>query len=632
MTKDLAIIVPVYNKELFLDDTMNSINNLDIDKSEIEVIFVDDVSTDQSLEKLKAYENEYDYVKVVELEENTVSPSTPRNVGIDVSDSKYITFLDADDWLDAEGFPKLLQQALDTQNDILFGQSLRHKDRSIRKIARFSSYETASDLVPYEIDKIFRAVGPPGKIIKASIIKENDIKFEHMKYGEDKLFFTEVIGKAHSAGMNDAVVYHVNRYGANQSLIGETDIFEKTACNLEVLKKLFELDIPETARRNAISRIIEMDYLSRLFINKRFLKSEEKQLFYDAFAEMETVLDRHHLNIKDYLTEDKYEKVYQLLSQSNKERVVKLIKILIKGERAPRYVSNGLVHFLLPEELREVAPLTEDFFAVYGGTEEADGQFYEVIHLYKKMAAQISRVQLVKLKDEAAAIDVGYQVRGGKLRIPTKELEDADFNFNIQITYNHYRPCIVNMNLPSVSKQPALKRQHFKVEFKDKRFKDEKNQTKFVDTTKYYDENPGMVFSAQRFKVYEDVEFQKEAAREIEVGELFTVEDIQYTEKGTPRLVLKDGSFVTANKKFVTTIDDRLTEQYLVKVPRSVKVLKKCKAYNDRNFKDEAGSNFEEGDIVNIVKIVFSSNGTPRLKTDKGVYMTANRDFVKSIT
>lgn len=632
MTKDLATIVPVYNKELFLDDTMNSINNLDIDKSEIEVIFVDDVSTDQSLEKLKAYENEYDYVKVVELEENTGSPSTPRNVGIDVSDSKYITFLDADDWLDAEGFPKLLQQALDTQNDILFGQSLRHKDRSIRKIARFSSYETASDLVPYEIDKIFRAVGPPGKIIKASIIKENDIKFEHMKYGVDKLFFTEVIGKAHSAGMNDAVVYHVNRYGANQSLIGETDIFEKTACNLEVLKKLFELDIPETARRNAISRIIEMDYLSRLFINKRFLKSEDKQLFYDAFAEMETVLDRHHLNIKDYLTEDKYEKVYQLLSQSNKERVVKLIKILIKGERAPRYVSNGLVHFLLPEELREVAPLTEDFFAVYGGTEEADGQFYEVIHLYKKMAAQISRVQLVKLKDEAAAIDVGYQVRGGKLRIPTKELEDADFNFNIQITYNHYRPCIVNMNLPSVSKQPALKRQHFKVEFKDKRFKDEKNQTKFVDTTKYYDENPGMVFSAQRFKVYEDVEFQKEAAREIEVGELFTVEDIQYTEKGTPRLVLKDGSFVTANKKFVTTIDDRLTEQYLVKVPRSVKVLKKCKAYNDRNFKDEAGSNFEEGDIVNIVKIVFSSNGTPRLKTDKGVYMTANRDFVKSIT
>ena len=51
MTKDLAIIVPVYNKELFLDKTMQSIDNLNVDKSQIEVIFVDDASTDQSLEK-----------------------------------------------------------------------------------------------------------------------------------------------------------------------------------------------------------------------------------------------------------------------------------------------------------------------------------------------------------------------------------------------------------------------------------------------------------------------------------------------------------------------------------------------------------------------------------------------------
>ncbi|RZH87636.1 glycosyltransferase family 2 protein, partial [Staphylococcus aureus] len=93
------------------------------------------------------------------------------------------------------------------------------------------------------------------------------------------------------------------------------------------------------------------------------------QLFYDAFAEMETILNRQHLNIKDYLTEDKYEKVYQRLSQSDKEKAVKLSEILVKGERAPRYVSNGLVNFVLPETLQEIAPLTEEFFAVYSGTE-----------------------------------------------------------------------------------------------------------------------------------------------------------------------------------------------------------------------------------------------------------------------
>lgn len=132
--------------------------------------------------------------------------------------------------------------------------------------------------------------------------------------------------------------------------------------------------------------------------------------------------------------------------------------------------------------------------------------------------------------------------------------------------------------------------------------------------------------------MYEDVEFQKEAAREIEVGELFAVKGIQYTEKGTPRLILEDDSVVTANKKFVAILDDTVADQYLIEVPASVQVLKVCKAYNDRNFKEEAGSKFAKGDVVNIDKIVFSSNGTPRLKTDKGTYMTANRDFVKPIT
>ena len=228
-----------------------------------------------------------------------------------------------------------------------------------------------------------------------------------------------------------------------------------------------------------------------------------------------------------------------------------------------------------------------------------------MIYLYKRMAAQISRVQLVKLGDEAVTRDVGYQVRGGRLRIPTKELEDADFNFNIQITYNHYRPCTVNMNLPSASQHPALKRQQFKAEFEDKRYKEAADQPQFVDTSKYYDENPGKVYAAKQFKVYEDVEFQKEAAREIEVGELFAVKEIQYTEKGTPRLILEDGSVVTANKKFVTVLDDSVAEQYLVEVPASVQVLKVCNAYNDRDFKEETGAKFAKGNVVNIVKIVF---------------------------
>ncbi|WP_259339002.1 hypothetical protein [Staphylococcus shinii] len=91
-------------------------------------------------------------------------------------------------------------------------------------------------MVPYEIEKIFRAVGPPGKIIKRNIIIDNGIYFKHMKYGEDKLFFIEVISKSKTGSMNPTPTYHVNRYTYNQSLVGQTDIIEKTNLNLKDLE------------------------------------------------------------------------------------------------------------------------------------------------------------------------------------------------------------------------------------------------------------------------------------------------------------------------------------------------------------------------------------------------------------
>jgi len=82
LEKILSIIVPVYNKEMFLKKCVESIGNLEISKDKIEALFIDDVSTDNSYEILKEYEKQNDFVKVIQLNENSGSPSKPRNVGI----------------------------------------------------------------------------------------------------------------------------------------------------------------------------------------------------------------------------------------------------------------------------------------------------------------------------------------------------------------------------------------------------------------------------------------------------------------------------------------------------------------------------------------------------------------------
>src|SRR5699024_2821411 len=120
--------------------------------------------------------------------------------------------------------------------------SYKHTNKSINKIARFASYKNANNLVPYEIEKIFRAVGPPGKIFKKSIIQQYNIEFEDLKFGEDKLFFVELISKCKNASMTTTPVYHVNRQSNNVSLIKETTILDKAAINMEILKKILMMD------------------------------------------------------------------------------------------------------------------------------------------------------------------------------------------------------------------------------------------------------------------------------------------------------------------------------------------------------------------------------------------------------
>lgn len=75
-------------------------------------------------------------------------------------------------------------------------------------------------------------------------------------------------------------------------------------------------------------------------------------------------------------------------------------------------------------------------------------------------------------------------------------------------------------------------------------------------------------------------------------------------------------------------IDD---ETYLTDLPTTVRILKTCKQYADRDFKNELPTKNTPYTVLSIEKIVLSSKGTPRLKTAQDTYITANRSFVQPI-
>ena len=117
MEKDLvSIIVPVYNAEKFLKDTIDTICNQTY--KNWEAIFVDDCSNDSSFEILSKYSKLDDRIKVYKMKSNSGNPSYPRNYGIDKASGDFLCFIDADDKWDNDKIEK--QVKFMKENDIAF--------------------------------------------------------------------------------------------------------------------------------------------------------------------------------------------------------------------------------------------------------------------------------------------------------------------------------------------------------------------------------------------------------------------------------------------------------------------------------------------------------------------------------
>lgn len=121
----------------------------------------------------------------------------------------------------------------------------------------------------------------------------------------------------------------------------------------------------------------------------------------------------------------------------------------------------------------------------------------------------------------------------------------------------------------------------------------------------------------------------KEKVASLEAGSRITPKEIQNSSNGTPRLVLEDGNFVTANKDFITLIKTKDSEKYITETPNEVKIIKGCKLYDSCQFKDNVVEPLKVGEILKIKNIIYTKSSTPRLVTEDGYFLTANKDFVE---
>lgn len=198
----ISIIVPVYNSSEYLSRCVDSI--LKQTYSDIELLLVDDCSTDNSFEVMQKYAEEDSRVRCFQTPKNS-GPSTARNIGLDNAKGEWISFVDSDDWLEEQYIERLLEAVIESGADVSIctlvnhflhkdvkEQSFEGKTREFGGAAKGKIKDVLLE-IGFETDGSGVEVsGPVCKLLSRK--KYGEIRFpEQINMGEDRCYILSCI-------------------------------------------------------------------------------------------------------------------------------------------------------------------------------------------------------------------------------------------------------------------------------------------------------------------------------------------------------------------------------------------------------------------------------------------------------
>lgn len=197
----VSIIVPVYNVEKYIERCLDSLVNQTL--KDIEIIIVNDGSTDGSKEIIQKYLNKYK--NIVYLEKENGGLSSARNYGIPYAKGEYIGFVDSDDYVEITMYEKMYNKAIEEKSDMVecdfIWEYPNKKREDIGKI-----YSDKKEAI------VEARVVAWNKIIKKDIIEKTKITFpEGLRY-EDIEFFYKIVPYLNKISfVKETLVHYVQR-------------------------------------------------------------------------------------------------------------------------------------------------------------------------------------------------------------------------------------------------------------------------------------------------------------------------------------------------------------------------------------------------------------------------------------
>lgn len=252
----VSVIVPVYNVELYIEECLDSI--IKQNYKELQIIIVDDGSTDTSNQKVKPYLSD---TRVQFIEQANKGLSGARNTGLAAAVGKYVVFVDSDDYLELSTIEELVKLTEEKQTDLIRFNGRAFLDELNEPIEQ-NNYDFSQRLqerkeyIQDRFEANRRTFASPVYLymVKREVLVENALSFYEGILHEDELFTTQIFLNSNSMLYINAFYYN-RRYRENSIMTNQS---------------------PERLQRTFDSYLIIYQELEKLYLKKEYSKEQKK--------------------------------------------------------------------------------------------------------------------------------------------------------------------------------------------------------------------------------------------------------------------------------------------------------------------------------------------------------------------
>lgn len=284
--------MPVYNDELYLEESINTVAKQTL--KDVELICINDGSTDESLNILNRLKEKYDFIKI--YNQYNQGSGKARNNGIQKAIGEYIAFLDSDDrFVDSDALEKMYNVAIKHDADMVSANlkgitvknELVNNDDGVERFTQENIIQGKEYGIPYAFYK---------NIFKREFLNKYNFRFPDLKRGQDPVFLSEIITKVDSIPILPIDLYGF-RYAPTGGL-SKINTFEKRWDYIKHFRESFNI-----LKQAQFTDIFE-DYKQKLFLFINHAENSSNETIYnivqEIFKDDKDILDEceNYFNIK----------------------------------------------------------------------------------------------------------------------------------------------------------------------------------------------------------------------------------------------------------------------------------------------------------------------------------------------